>query len=251
MSRQERLNERAQEWIVANPAGYGWLVERAKAHSEAGKKFAIKKLIEQLRWDTEQGTRPEAGGSDFAIPNALTRYIGHAIMRAHPETEQYMTTRLPKGEQVEAHASTRATIEQAAAMTAWAREALTGLPQKLVWCVNLRKELGEPDDGDGYSDGRWEALLERLKAMVAGMKDEPNSVTPLGLIVVCMVGSRVGGSPQPVAVELSIPAKVDAGKLMAKNPPKGEWRVMGEGEFKDATKGISTPRSYFTDGIPF
>jgi len=87
--------------------------------------------------------------------------------------------------------------------------------------------------------------------MVAGMKDEPNSVTPLGLIVVCMVGSRVGGAPQPVAVELSIPAKVDAGKLMAKNPPKGEWRVMGEGEFKDATKGISTPRSYFTDGIPF
>lgn len=148
----------------------------------------------------------------------------------------------------------RATIEQAVGLAALARESLSGKRQKLVWFVDLRKDVGEPDaigDIDGYHDMRWTDTLSRLKETIRAMEDDPDTVTDFGMIVVCMVGRDEGETPTPVAVELSIPHKVNIGKLMSNQPPMGRWRLMGEGEFSEATKNRSTPSSYFIDGIPF
>tara|TARA_R110002020_G_scaffold194133_1_gene394715 strand:+ start:2453 stop:3121 length:669 start_codon:yes stop_codon:yes gene_type:complete len=222
-------------------------VDRSREHASKREKFSIRSLCEKLRWEREQGI--QTGSESYAIPNELTRYIGIAIMRAYPDTEEHMTTKLPKPTE-----SKRATIEQATAIAAWARECLTGREQKLVWCVDLRRDVGEPDavgDVDGYNDRRWTETLSRLKAAILSMEAGENTTTDFGMIVACMVGVQEGESPQPVAVELSVPHMVDIGKLASKQPPVGRWRIMSEGEFSEASRNKSTPSSYFIDGIPF
>ena len=242
-----RFEARAAEWIRRNPTAYGLLMDRSVEHASKREKFSIRQLCEKLRWEREQNMTK--GDESYAIPNEITRYVGIAIMRQHPETEEYMTTKLPRPAD-----KPRATIEQATAMAAWARECLTGAEQKLVWCVDLRKDVGNPDaigDVDGYHDRRWTKTITRLKSAIVSMEASEQSTTDFGMIVACMVGQRIGQPPQPVAVELAIPHMVDLGKLASKQPPVGKWRIMSDGEFSKASRDASVPSNYFIDGIPF
>ena len=246
MKRLNRHHAKAKHWIKRNPKAFGILVSRSLEHADKQEKFSIRQLCEKLRWERDNGMHK--GDESYAIPNEITRYVGIEIMREHPNTEPYMTTKMPK-------LRARATMAQAAAMVAVAREALSGKEQKLVWKVDLRRDVGEPDapeDPDGYRDKRWTETLERLRRAIEDMEGTEDAVTPFGMIVVCMVGVDEGKPPKPVAVELSSSHLVDLGKFLTAKPPVGKWLLMGDDEFKEKSLGREAiPDSYFIDGVPF
>ena len=97
MSKHDSFEDRTALWITRNPLAYGLLVERSKAHAAQRETFSIRQLCEKLRWEKQHGILK--GSESYAIPNEITRYVGIAIMRAHPETEPYMTTKLPSDDE--------------------------------------------------------------------------------------------------------------------------------------------------------
>jgi len=92
MSRQQELLAQAKSWVKRNPAGYSLLESRSLEKAEREEKFSIRELCERLRWEKNHGILK--GEESYAIPNALTRYIGLQIMKEHPETQEWMTTKM-------------------------------------------------------------------------------------------------------------------------------------------------------------
>jgi len=95
MGEKESFEDRANVWMARNPLAYELLVQRSVDHARRQETFSIRQLCEKLRWERQHGILK--GSESYAIPNEITRYVGIAIMRDHPETEPYMTTRLPSG----------------------------------------------------------------------------------------------------------------------------------------------------------
>ena len=207
-------------------------------------------------WRKETGQAP-----DYAMkPKTLgVTGGGPAHMKAvYPEAWRprireivagYATTE-PEPEDVE---PSRPAINQAVALAAWGREALTGNVQRLVWEVDLEGDVGQPDavgDPEGYNDRRWTEALDRLKTAIRGMQGNPEATTELVLIVACL--GKVGATePQPHRVTLAIPQTVDIG-IAAQRPPYGKWTLCGEFEIRQQTRDEEgLPSSYFIDGIPF
>ncbi len=85
--------QKAKEWIARNPNAYSILCERSRIHASKSEKFSIRQLCEYLRWERDQGIYK--GTETYAIPNEITRYVGIQIMKDHPSTEDWMTTKLP------------------------------------------------------------------------------------------------------------------------------------------------------------
>lgn len=90
--------QKAQSWIARNPTAYSILCERSRAHASNSEKFSIRQLCEKLRWERDQGIHK--GSESYAIPNEITRYVGIQIMRDHPSTEEWMTTKMPTDNEV-------------------------------------------------------------------------------------------------------------------------------------------------------
>jgi len=86
--------EKAGAWIARNPNAYQILCERSRIHASNSEKFSIRQLCEKLRWERDQGIHK--GSETYAIPNEITRYVGIQIMRDHPSTQDWMTTKMPE-----------------------------------------------------------------------------------------------------------------------------------------------------------
>ena len=127
-------------------------------------------------------------------------------------------------------------------------EAFTGEPQLLVWDVNLKTDLGtppdEPTDPNGWSDGRWTKLLDRLQAAIAAQVNDPAAQKPLVAVV-----RGIEGEPGTTAVLDFKPALVNVARIANGPPPVGRWSFAAQ---KDALAwGPRVRRDYFMDGIPF
>ena len=220
-----------------------------------------KKLAWAAGREVSKAWRREHGGApDYAMrPKTLDGSSATHLKAIYPshwrgKIEEIIDGVARKIEAVAVSQDPRATIEQGSALALWAREALSGNPQKLVWHVDLRKDVGEPDavgDPDGYNDRRWTETIKRLHNSLQRLEGHPNTVTTFGFIVVCLVGCEEGETPRPVSVELSVPHLVDAGVMLSRRPPVGRWFIMSDQEVGLMTKDRSTPDTYFIDGIPF
>ena len=100
--------QKAQLWIARNPNAYRILCERSRVHASNSEKFSIRQLCEKLRWERDQGIHK--GSESYAIPNEITRYIGIQIMLDHPNTEEWMTTKLPNENEGNRKKSVEATV---------------------------------------------------------------------------------------------------------------------------------------------
>lgn len=100
--------QKAQLWIARNPNAYRILCERSRVHASNSEKFSIRQLCEKLRWERDQGIHK--GSESYAIPNEITRYIGIQIMLDHPNTEEWMTTKLPSENEGNRKKSVEATV---------------------------------------------------------------------------------------------------------------------------------------------
>ena len=141
---------------------------------------------------------------------------------------------------------------EATAYAAWALEALTGHQQALTWRVDLRRDVGTPDaigDEDGYHDQRWTQAISRLKQALEDHQGHPQARTQLILLIDCMVGVEQG-VPHPVRVDLSTPQDVIVALLSSYPPPYGKWQLRSS-EVLHSEYRVSTPETYFIDGIPF
>ena len=140
----------------------------------------------------------------------------------------------------------------ATAYAAWALESLTGHQQALTWRVDLRRDVGTPDaigDEDGYHDQRWTQAIARLKQALQDHQGHPQARTQLILLIDCMVGVEQG-VPHPVRVDLSTPKDVIVALLSSYPPPYGKWQLRSS-EVLHSEYRVSTPETYFIDGIPF
>jgi len=146
-------------------------------------------------------TDPGVGGSEGLRRLRELRADGYKVYkRKHTEGTWEYSIETP-GEE-DAYVTGRPTNEQAAALAALTLEVLTQKPQKLVWRVDLRRDVGKPDaigDLDGYADGRWTATLDRLRAALDEQTGD-YATTPFGLIVVLPLPPKQSSTNPPFGV---------------------------------------------------
>lgn len=274
--RARQLHAKACEWIDRNPHGFSLLVHRSLAHANAHEKFSIRQLCEKLRWEKEHGLFKD--DEEYAIPNAITRYLGLEIMRRHHQTEQYMSTRKPKTTiPTDLYTGCPDVVEEQIGMSmvvaAWAKEELSSEEQILVWRVDLEVDLGSTDDNDEpdvYEDGRYTELLSRLSSKLK----TTIGTTKLIVLTRCHGGNRHWPERGWTVTELQADQtkqQVDLHSWTTTDPPIGSWRLMTAAEIRRATVGdnrlptnqalvkqeedqrvpTGVPVTYFLDGIPF
>lgn len=89
LKRQIELWDETTAWIADNPEAYARFVELAMEKVARQEEFSIGALTEVVRWDASIRFKKR----DFAIPNALRRYIAIYMMEQHPEIEPWCTTK--------------------------------------------------------------------------------------------------------------------------------------------------------------
>lgn len=258
-ARRRQLYAKACEWIERNPQGFSLLTHRSLDHTNQQQKFSIRQLCEKLRWEKQHGILK--GDESYAIPNEITRYIGWEIMRLHPQTEKWMSTRGPQPlerdgfdqmmEHVQKSTGLPTGVDNyprgtAIAAAFWTRSVLSADSLVLVWNVDLETSLGKCEDDnepDVYQDGRFTTIIDRLKSR---LKEEDGS-TPLVVRVRTQWRGWVG-------MEYSGNQTVTVSEWCQLNPPIGWWSISSESGWKIADNQgmtIEVPSSFFMDGIPF
>ena len=248
MDRRTQLQQKADEWIERNPEGYRLLVHRSLARAQKGERFSIRQLCESLRWEKQNGIL--SGVDEFAIPNAITRYIGLRIMEQHPATEEHMTTRKPEpATDVYPQGNAQGVDNQrgvSGAIAAWVKEVLSCQEQVLVWRLDLESTFGSSPDPmypDLYPDGRVTRLIDRLKSRLKISK----GTTTLTMMVRCREGWP---EREYVRVEYGGNTQVNLSQWIQHQPPAGCWAIMSRQDAR-IDDNIGIPVTYFRDGIPF
>lgn len=139
----------------------------------------------------------------------------------------------------------------ATVLAAWALEALTGEPQRLCWQVDLIRDLGEPDavgDPNGYDDGRWTTILERLRRALEAHQEDAGAQTRLAVRVGGVMLDNGRNERRTYAVLMGCPHRVNVARLSHRGAPVGRWALIPD---NDPTDGTALPDNYFIDGIPF
>jgi len=243
----ERLERRHSRVVAESEKEKGVEAERLNTARER-----VLSLMGDGEWHkAHEIADPEVGGSEGLRRLRELRAAGHSVEK-RKYTEGTWEYRLGYASPEDDLVTGRATLEQAAAFVALTLEILEKQPQKLVWGVDLRKDLGEPDikeDPDGYEDGRWTDVLGNLRKALYAQQGGEQSVTPFGLIVVCK-GGMVENEPRPLRVTLSTEHMVDMGKWLNTTPPVGKWLVLSSEQEQARTEG-EIPSMYFIDGVPF
>ena len=136
-----------------------------------------------------------------------------------------------------------------------ALEDLTGERHRLVWRVDLLEDVGTPDmadDPNGYADGRWTGLLDRMwqhlrdcHPLPHGEPDGGDNPERLALLVRCCWE----GEWQWCRVSVDTRHVVDVARLADARPPVGRWCIVSEKRL--AAMGTALPVGWFRDGIPF
>lgn len=173
-------------------------------------------------------------------------YERHGIVR---QTATHPPTNTPKEQQV------IYPIGKAWEYIQEVREDITTHRQCLVWRVSLHEEVGVPDmegDPNGYTDGRWTGLIERMWAHVRehhpwpqGQEWDPETPLALGMLVRC----HWDGKYQWVRVSVDVPHCVDVAAMAQRPPPVGRWEIVSYQELRGTLPYI--PAGFFRDGIPF
>ena len=155
-------------------------------------------------------------------------------------------------------------------VAALALEALTGTPQRLLWCVDLERDVGVPPGPVDLRGSAWAGLLDRFKGALDRLPWGPAHCN-LALATRTRVRNADGceacrydvqgqaeGKPCPKCgvkslVTFRLPYVVDLGALCRGAPPVGCWRIWpvparGTDRTPDDT---AVPASFFLDAIPF
>lgn len=156
----------------------------------------------------------------------------------------------------------------AMAVAGWALHVLANKPQRLHWCVDLPRDVGQPRETD---PGPWVGYLERCRAALDRMP-HGTSTTPIALTVRSLVRSANGcdlcrydvegreqhklcpGCAEPVTLTFSLPTCVDLVALCTGPPPVGVWRLwpLPPESRKGGREGDTVlPTSFWHDAIPF
>ncbi|MAD95909.1 MAG: hypothetical protein CMB99_01145 [Flavobacteriaceae bacterium] len=143
------------------------------------------------------------------------------------------------------------------ALAAATIHAVTNKPQDVLWCVDLIRDVGQPDAPhppeyspatDGYADGRWGKLLTRLRD---ALDSQPMGSSRCSLKLV--VREPVNGTTCNII--LAMPWTIDLPSMTGGPPPVGCWRVWPATKPTDDvekyTEAQGLPDSFWTDGIPF
>jgi hypothetical protein len=95
---KNELEARAAEWMASNPDAMLHLERMALQLWRDGKKFGVKRLVEQIRWDL-CGIQNAAM---FKINNSHTAYIARELLLRRPVLRDFIELRVVKCEKVAA-----------------------------------------------------------------------------------------------------------------------------------------------------
>ena len=91
---QNDLETQAYDWMAENPAIMFLLETMALQYSRAQRKFGVKRLVEQIRWDMQGITN----SGMFKINNNFTAYIARELLRRKPVLKEFIELRVVKSE---------------------------------------------------------------------------------------------------------------------------------------------------------
>jgi hypothetical protein len=140
------------------------------------------------------------------------------------------------------------------ALTAAAIEVLTEQPQRLWWCVDLKRDIG-PDaekviePGSPWGETPFAKVLMELKQAL----DSQTWASPctLGYVIRCELPS----TGRVVDLDLWGGYNVDVVRFTRRSPPVGVWRwgpePRGSDRYTMPGERFRLPDSFYLDGIPF
>jgi hypothetical protein len=144
----------------------------------------------------------------------------------------------------------------ALSMAMLAMEALTGRPQRLLWCVDILRDVAMPLKpstapevlasglaGDEIN-GAFGALLTRLKSALDRLRDSPSTCR---FAVVVRYADAHGG--EPFSYTMNTGYRIDVVRIAGGPPPAGVWRVF-DAPLPHNDEDVPPPE-WWTDVIPF
>lgn len=241
----------AKERVLALMKDREWYPGHVIASPEVGGSEGLRRLRE-LRadgYDIERRRTPNGTTNDY-------RLIDRA---ASPTWRELGEGEKPVGEP--AIPIPAGTIGQAMAITAWAKHCLTGKQHRLLWCVDLKRDVGpdaespnNPTDPSEYPTTQWGELLNRFRY---ALDNQPwNGFRAHIALLVRYTDQHTG---QQMALAFSLPYSANLVRMAKAPPPVGVWRIMPCPSPLVSNRGIHTldfagdnkPASFWFDGIPF
>lgn len=154
---------------------------------------------------------------------------------------------------------------QAMAMAAWAMHTLGAWPVRLVWCVDLARDVG-PDADEVHDPSHatdppttlWGTYLTRFRDALD--RQEWGGGTKAHIALTVRYTSAASGKRLEITFDL--PWTVCLATVARARPPVGVWRLVWEPQRKVHPiyghradympfEGDSLPSTFFYDGIPF
>lgn len=147
------------------------------------------------------------------------------------------------------------------AMAAWTLDTLAAWPVRLVWCVDLERDVPEADgtvDPSKPDTTRWGQYLTRLRNALNGQPRTGGYEARIALSVRYTTRS----SGKKLVITYDLPWSINVALLGKAPPPVGVWRLLWEPQRKIAKthkhrhrgmpfEGDNLPDSFWRDGIPF
>ena len=150
---------------------------------------------------------------------------------------------------------------QARAIAAWALHTLGDWPVRLVWCVDLRRDVGPEadypkDPTNPYEvETQWGSYLQRFRDALDRQPHGPAN-TPIGLVT----RHNLPDTGEGVEVSFRLPYGANLACIAGGAPPVGVWRIGWipprqkdplHGHESLEFEGDRLPDSFWYNGIPF
>ena len=90
--------QRADQWIAANPVAFSIFCRRALYYHSLDRVIGAKKIIEDLRWSEEQPENDQSG--QFKYNNNYTATLARRAIERHSELKTILKTRRRRKENI-------------------------------------------------------------------------------------------------------------------------------------------------------